>query len=70
MNSNWSFGLIYRICFSDDHRLNDNFLLFLLEGVSDSYYTTIPVQGSGTFAVEAVFHSAVPKSYGKVGLIL
>ncbi|XP_056021065.1 2-aminoethylphosphonate--pyruvate transaminase-like isoform X4 [Ostrea edulis] len=34
--------------------------------VSKKYYTAVPVQGSGTFAVEAVFHTAVPKSYGKV----
>ncbi|GAB1607486.1 uncharacterized protein LOC115217501 [Argonauta hians] len=34
--------------------------------VSNLEYTAIPVQGSGTYAVEAVFQSTVPQTDGKV----
>ncbi|CAI9730257.1 2-aminoethylphosphonate--pyruvate transaminase [Octopus vulgaris] len=34
--------------------------------VSNLEYTSIPLQGSGTYAVEAVFQSTVPRSDGKV----
>lgn len=39
--------------------------LLQIAGVSENFYTAVPVQGSGTFAVEAVFHTAVAKSYGR-----
>lgn len=34
-------------------------------GVSEKDYTCVPIQGSGTFAVEAVFQTAVPRKGGK-----
>ncbi|XP_061192462.1 2-aminoethylphosphonate--pyruvate transaminase-like [Saccostrea echinata] len=39
--------------------------LVQIAGVSENDFTAVPVQGSGTFAVEAVFHTAVPKPNGK-----
>ncbi|KAK6180812.1 hypothetical protein SNE40_008797 [Patella caerulea] len=41
-----------------------------IAGVSANDYTTIPVQGSGTFAVEAVFQCAVPRQNNNKVLIL
>ena len=35
-------------------------------GVSTEEYTAVPMQGSGTFSVESVFQTAVPRSGGKV----
>ncbi|ESP02956.1 hypothetical protein LOTGIDRAFT_110620 [Lottia gigantea] len=40
--------------------------LLKLAGVSTDDYTTVPVQGSGTFAVEAVIQTTVPRQNGKV----
>ncbi|XP_065069710.1 2-aminoethylphosphonate--pyruvate transaminase-like isoform X1 [Rhopilema esculentum] len=37
--------------------------------VSGENYTTVPIQGSGTFAVEAVFGTTVPRKDGKVLII-
>ncbi|XP_064602439.1 LOW QUALITY PROTEIN: 2-aminoethylphosphonate--pyruvate transaminase-like [Liolophura sinensis] len=37
-----------------------------IAGVSSSEFTCIPVQGSGTYGVEAVFQSTVPRQNGKV----
>ncbi|KAK3087801.1 hypothetical protein FSP39_010725, partial [Pinctada imbricata] len=37
-----------------------------IAGVSEDNFTAVPVQGSGTFAVEAVFQTAVPRQNGKV----
>ncbi|XP_038074738.1 2-aminoethylphosphonate--pyruvate transaminase-like [Patiria miniata] len=37
-----------------------------LAGVSSDDYTCVPVQGSGTFAIEAVFTSTIPRTNGKV----
>ena len=36
-------------------------------GVSTEEYTAVPMQGSGTFSVESVFQTAVPRTNGKVG---
>lgn len=41
-------------------------LVFLLVEVSKDEFTCVPIQGSGTFAVEAVFQTAVPRQGGKV----
>lgn len=35
-------------------------------GVSAEDFTCVPIQGSGTFAVEAVFQTAVQRKGGKV----
>ncbi|XP_069116613.1 2-aminoethylphosphonate--pyruvate transaminase-like [Argopecten irradians] len=43
--------------------------LVQIAGVSGEDYTTIPIQGSGTFAVEAVIQTAVPRTGGKVLLL-
>lgn len=37
-----------------------------IAGVSTEEYTAVPMQGSGTFSVESVFQTAVPRSGGKV----
>lgn len=37
-----------------------------IAGVSTEEYTAVPMQGSGTFAIESVFQTAVPRSGGKV----
>ena len=50
------FGWLYLI-------IKDNQDYF--EGVSQDTWTTVPMQGSGTFSVEAVFQTAIPKQ-GKV----
>ena len=31
-------------------------------GVDEELWTTVPMQGSGTFSVEAVFQTAIPKN--------
>lgn len=36
--------------------------LLRVAGVEEGAWTTVPVQGSGTFAVEAVLQTAVPKT--------
>ena len=40
-----------------------------LAGVSTSEYTAVPMQGSGTFAVESVFQTTVPRTNGKVRVL-
>lgn len=40
--------------------------LVQIAGVTADKYTCVPIQGSGTFAVEAVFQTAVPRKNGKV----
>lgn len=40
--------------------------LVQIAGVSESTFTAVPMQGSGTFAVESVFQTATPRSGGKV----
>ena len=40
----------------------------MISGVSTSEYTAVPMQGSGTFAVESVFQTTVPRTGGKVCL--
>ena len=42
------------------------FFCVWLIGVTADNYTCVPIQGSGTFAVEAVFQTAVPRKHGKV----
>ena len=37
--------------------------------VSEEEYTTVPMQGSGTFAVESVLGTTIPKETGKVFVI-
>ena len=37
--------------------------------VTEDEYTTVPIQGSGTFAVEAVLGTIVPENNGKVLII-
>ncbi|OWF42197.1 Trafficking protein particle complex subunit 6B [Mizuhopecten yessoensis] len=43
--------------------------LVQIAGVNEEDYTTVPIQGSGTFAVEAVIQTAVPRKGGKVLLL-
>ncbi|XP_033734877.1 2-aminoethylphosphonate--pyruvate transaminase-like [Pecten maximus] len=43
--------------------------LVQIAGVREEDYTTVPIQGSGTFAVEAVIQTAVPRTGGKVLLL-
>ena len=43
--------------------------LLEVAGVSPSEYTAIPVQGSGTYAVEAVLTSCTPRNEGRVLII-
>lgn len=43
--------------------------LLNVAGVSDKEWTVVPVQGSGTFAVESVVSSAVPRKGGKLLVI-
>jgi 2-aminoethylphosphonate-pyruvate transaminase len=43
--------------------------LVILAGASTSDYTTVPIQGSGTFGVEAVISSAVPPA-GKILVVV
>lgn len=40
--------------------------LVQIAGVSEDKFTCVPIQGSGTFAVEAVFQTAVPRGNSKV----
>ncbi|XP_045172374.2 2-aminoethylphosphonate--pyruvate transaminase-like [Mercenaria mercenaria] len=40
--------------------------LVQIAGVSTSTFTAVPMQGSGTFAIESVFQTATPKSGAKV----
>nr|KAG5712900.1 hypothetical protein BaRGS_007497 [Batillaria attramentaria] len=40
--------------------------LVQVAGVSEDTFTCVPIQGSGTFAVEAVIQTGVPRSGGKV----
>ncbi|XP_071793265.1 2-aminoethylphosphonate--pyruvate transaminase-like [Asterias amurensis] len=40
--------------------------LLEIAGVSSDDFTSVPVQGSGTFAIEAVFTTSVPRTNGKV----
>ncbi|XP_076463958.1 2-aminoethylphosphonate--pyruvate transaminase-like [Babylonia areolata] len=40
--------------------------LVQISGVSEEEFTCVPIQGSGTFAVEAVFQTAVPRNDSKV----
>ena len=48
------------------HFISLYFLKFrFLKGVDENTWTTVPMQGSGTFSVEAVFQTAIPKG-GKV----
>lgn len=37
-----------------------------IAGVSDSVFTAVPMQGSGTFAIESVFQSTTPRKRAKV----
>ena len=49
------------------HFISRYFLKFrsFEKGVDENTWTTVPMQGSGTFSVEAVFQTAIPKG-GKV----
>lgn len=40
--------------------------LVQISGVTEDAFTCVPIQGSGTFAVEAVFQTAVPRDNSKV----
>ena len=40
-----------------------------IAGVTEDEYTTVPIQGSGTFAVEAVLGTTIPREAGKVFVI-
>lgn len=44
--------------------------LLELACVTADQFTTIPVQGSGTYAVEAVLSTVVPKENGKVLILV
>ena len=46
-----------------------NEMLFVIEGVSPSEYTCVPMQGSGSFALESVLTTTVPKLGGKVRVL-
>lgn len=43
--------------------------LVQIAGVSEDEFTTVPIQGSGTFAVEAVLQTAVPRNGAKALLL-
>lgn len=43
--------------------------LLEIAGVSEDDYTTVPLQGSGTFAVEAVIGTTIPRESGKILVI-
>ena len=49
----------------DDYNSSLRIIKVDFEGVSQETWTTVPMQGSGTFSVEAVFQTAIPKQ-GKV----
>ena len=49
----------------DDYNQSLRIIKINFEGVSQDTWTTVPMQGSGTFSVEAVFQTAIPKQ-GKV----
>ena len=42
--------------------------MYWFAGVSSDDFTSVPVQGSGTFAIEAVFTTSVPRTNSKVGI--
>ena len=44
--------------------------LLHIAGVSSEEYTTIPLQGSGTYSVESVITTATPRTGGKLLLIV
>ena len=46
-----------------------NEMLFVIEGVSPSEFTCVPMQGSGSFALESVLTTTVPKVGGKVRVL-
>ena len=43
--------------------------LLKVANVDSKTWTTVPMQGSGTFAVEAVLQTATPRKNGKVNVI-
>ena len=52
-------------CIGYSHFATCLIILFLL-GVSVEEFTAVPMQGSGTFAIESVLQTAIPRQGGKV----
>ena len=57
---------VYHVLYSCVHFFLS--ISLVLAGDSGEAFTCVPVQGSGTFAVEAVFQTAVPRDNSKVSL--